>query len=311
MAKRVLAIINPKSGTSGKATIIPKLVDAFAPTDYTLYFTYTRSAGHAYDLARQAVEEGYERIVAVGGDGTVNEIARALIHSSVSLAIVPTGSGNGLARALGLPMNRAEASRIAAQGQEDVIDCCRANEKPFFCTCGMGFDAEVSAAFAEAPFRGFLSYAKTSIEHYIKYKPALYRIDIEGVGMIESEAFVVAAANASQYGNNAHIAPRASMVDGMVDIVILRPFNVLNLPQITLQLFSKKLEENVHQQSYQTSRATLIRAERGVVHLDGEPMEMPERIEIEVLPQAIRVIRPEEGWRAKGIMGSLNKIISD
>lgn len=290
--KRVLAIINPKSGTTSKSSVALKLSEAFLNTEYTLYFTYTRYAGHAYELAKQAVGEGYERIIAVGGDGTVNEVARGLIHTGTSLAIVPMGSGNGLARALGLPMNIAEAAEIAALGQDDLIDCCRANGEPFFCTCGMGFDAEVSAAFAEAPFRGFLSYAKTSIEHYIKYKPEVYRIEIEGYEAIESEAFVVAAANASQYGNNAHIAPRASMVDGLVDIVVLRPFNVMELPQITLQLFSKKLEENVYQESYQTAKATVIRSKAGVVHLDGEPQEMPSRIEIEVLPKAIKVIRP-------------------
>lgn len=291
MTKRALAIINPKSGTGGKGSIVSKLSEAFLESEYTLYFSYTRSAGHAYELASLAVKEGYERVIAVGGDGTVNEVARALIHTDVSLAIIPMGSGNGLARALGLPMNSSEAVHIAASGEVELIDCCRANGTPFFCTCGMGFDAEVSAAFAEAPFRGLLSYAKTSVEQYIKYKPALYRIEIEGREAIETEAFVVAAANASQYGNNAHIAPKASMTDGKVDIVILHPFNVLELPQITLQLFSKKLEENIKQESYQASSAVFVRDRAGVVHLDGEPMEMPERIEIDVLPQSIRVVQ--------------------
>lgn len=292
--KRALAIINPKSGTTNKSATIQRLAEAFLFSEYTLYFTYTRYAGHAYDLAKQAVLDGYDRIVAVGGDGTVNEVAKALLHTEASLAIIPTGSGNGLARALGLPMNSTEAAYIAAQGVVESIDCCRANERPFFCTCGMGFDAEVSAAFAEVPFRGFLSYAKTSIEHYIKYTPEIYTIEIEGYEPIRTEAFVVAAANASQYGNNAHIAPKASMIDGKVDIVILKPFNVLNLPQITLQLFSKKLEENVHQESYQTARATFVRSRQGVVHLDGEPMDMPERIEIDVLPSAIKVVKPHK-----------------
>ncbi len=292
--KRALAIINPKSGTSGKSTIVTKLVEAFQDSEYILYISYTRSTGHAYELAKTAIDDGFQRIVAVGGDGTINEVAQALMHTDCSLAIIPTGSGNGLARALGLPMNKTLASKIAAQGHEETIDCCLANDKPFFCTCGMGFDAEVSAAFAEAPFRGFLSYAKTSIEHYIKYKPALYKIEVDGLEPIKTEAFVVAAANASQYGNNAHIAPNASMVDGKVDIVVLRPFNVLELPQITLQLFSKKLEENLNQDSYQTSRAVFTRECPGVVHLDGEPMDMPERIVIEVLPSAIKVVRSGE-----------------
>lgn len=309
--KRVLAIINPKSGTGSKGSIVQKLVEAFSGSDYTLYIAYTKYAGHAYELAQQAVKDRYERVVAVGGDGTVNEIAQGLIHTEVSLAIIPTGSGNGLARALDLPMDSGDAAVIAANGEVEIIDCCRANGRPFFCTCGMGFDAEVSAAFAEAPFRGFLSYAKTSIEHYIKYKPAVYRVEIEGKEPIESEAFVVAAANASQYGNNAHIAPRASMQDGLVDIVILQPFKVTELPNITFQLFSKKLEDNIRQQSYQTARATLIRKQAGVVHLDGEPMEMPERIEIEVVPSSIRVVRPTEPIKPKGIIEQINRMMSE
>lgn len=290
--QRILAIINPKSGTSQKTGIVAKLVEAFQRSPYTLYITYTRYAGHASELAAEAAREGYARVIAVGGDGTVNEVARGLLHSQTALGIIPMGSGNGLARALGLPMNAQKAAAIAADGQIDTIDCCRANERPFFCTCGIGFDAAVSAAFAEAPFRGFLSYAATSVERYINYKPSYYTVEIEGQEPIRTEAFVVAAANASQYGNNAHIAPRASMTDGMVDIVILRPFKVLELAQVTLQLFSKRLEENAHQQSYQTTRAVFIREQAGVVHLDGEPVEMAERIEIEVLPQAIQVIRP-------------------
>lgn len=291
--QKVLAIINPKSGTSSKAGVVGKLLQAFAESPYTLFITYTCYAGHASLLAEEAAREGYERVIAVGGDGTVNEVARGLLHTKTALGIIPMGSGNGLARALGLPMNVSRAAAIAAGGHVEAIDCCLANKSPFFCTCGMGFDAEVSKAFAEAPFRGLLSYAATSLERYINYKPSTYEVLIDGSEPITTEAFVVAAANASQYGNNAHIAPRASMTDGKVDIVILKPFSLLDMPQLTLQLFSKRLEENAHQESYQTSKATLIRESSGVVHLDGEPLEMPERIEIEVLPQAINVIRPE------------------
>lgn len=290
--RRALVIINPKSGTSSKDNIPALLAEAFASSDIDLFLTYTKRPGHAYELAREAAEAGYDRVIAVGGDGTVNEVARGLLNSNTALVIIPKGSGNGLARALDIPMGSSKAVDIATSDEVETIDCCLANGNPFFCTCGMGFDAEVSAAFAEAPFRGLLSYAKTAVEHYIRYKPSLYTIEIEGMEPIQSEAFVVAAANASQYGNNAHIAPKASLTDGKVDIVILRPFKVYELAQITFQLFLKKLEDNNHQLSYQTNRAVFIRHEAGIVHLDGEPMEMPERIEIEVVPSAIKVVHP-------------------
>lgn len=294
--KRALAIINPISGTGGKRSLPQLLSEVYSSTDIQLYITYTKQGGHAYDLALNAVEDGFDIVIAVGGDGTINEVASALLRSNTALGIIPKGSGNGLARALGIPMNEEAAVELLASGTPKRIDCCTANGKPFFCTCGMGFDAEVSAAFAEAPFRGLLSYAKTAIEKYINYKPSIYRVEIEGeaTSPIETEAFVIAAANANQYGNNAYIAPEASMTDGKMDLVILRPFKVTELAQVTLQLFNKKLEENIHQQSYQTRRATIQREQAGVVHLDGEPMEMDARIEIEVLPSVINVIVPED-----------------
>lgn len=289
---KALAIINPKSGTGSKDNIPALLAKAFSETGIELYITYTKCADHAYELAKQAVVDGYERVIAVGGDGTVNEVARGLVGSNTSLGIIPKGSGNGLARALGLPMSSKKAVEIVVKGSLDRIDSCSANDRLFFCTCGMGFDADVSAAFSEAPFRGLLSYAKTAVERYISYKPSYYMVELQDGRRIDSEAFVVAAANASQYGNNAHIAPNADMKDGLVDIVILRPFRVYELPQVTLQLFSKSLEDNTHQASYQTSSATIIRQQSGVVHLDGEPIEMGARIEIKVNPSSISVIRP-------------------
>lgn len=290
--RKALAIINPKSGTGSKDNIPALLAKAFSRTDIELYITYTKCAEHAYELAKNAVQEGVERVIAVGGDGTVNEIARGLVGSDTALGIIPKGSGNGLARALGLPMSAKKAIEIVATGETDLIDCCSANDRLFFCTCGMGFDADVSAAFAEAPFRGLLSYAKTAVERYISYKPSYYEVRLNDGRSISQEAFVVAAANASQYGNNAHIAPSADMRDGLVDIVILRPFKMYELPQVTLQLFSKSLEDNINQEFYQTSAATIIRQQPGVVHLDGEPVEMDAHIDIKVHPLVISVIRP-------------------
>lgn len=292
--KRALAIINPISGTGTKNNLPRLLSEAYSSTDIQLYVTYTKYGGHAYELAKSAVSDGFSQVVAIGGDGTINEVASALLGSDTALGIVPKGSGNGLARALGIPMSEKQAVSLLTAGEVKRIDCCVANGKPFFCTCGLGFDAEVSAAFAEAPFRGLLSYAQTAVAKYINYKPSIYRIEIEGVedSPIETEAFVIAAANANQYGNNAYIAPEASMIDGKMDLVILRPFKLIELAQVTLQLFTKRLEENIHQQSYQTRRATICREQAGVVHLDGEPMQMDARIDIEVLESVINVIVP-------------------
>ncbi len=291
--KRCLAIINPISGTQSKEAIPTLLAEAVAETDYQLFVTYTKYANHAFELASMAVQEHYDLVIAVGGDGTVNEVAKALIYSDTALAIIPKGSGNGLARALDIPMAVKKAVEVLRTGKLETIDCCQANGTPFFCTCGMGFDAEVSKAFAEAPFRGLLSYAKTAIEQYINYKPNYYDVEIEGTEKLEQiEAFVIAAANANQYGNNAYIAPKASLTDGLMDLVVLKPFKKMELPQITMQLFNKGLSDNSHSSTYQCTKAKIKRATEGVVHLDGEPVQMPKEINIELKAKAIKVLVP-------------------
>ncbi len=291
--KRCLAIINPISGTQSKEGIPALLAEAVAETDYQLFVTYTKYANHAFELAQMAVEEHYDLVIAVGGDGTVNEVAKALIYSDTALAIIPRGSGNGLARALEIPMGVKSAVDLIRTGKILTIDCCQANGTPFFCTCGMGFDAEVSKAFAEAPFRGLLSYAKTAVEQYINYKPNYYDVEIQGEEKLEQvEAFVIAAANANQYGNNAYIAPKASLTDGLMDLVILKPFKRVELPQITMQLFNKGLSDNANARTFQTTKARIRRSKEGVVHLDGEPVEMPREIYVELQAQAIKVLAP-------------------
>ncbi len=289
--KKILAIINPISGTKEKEAIPSLLAQAVEQCEAQLFITYTKYGGHAYELTKQAVEEGYAVVVAVGGDGTVNEVARALVHTQTALAIIPKGSGNGLARSLGIPMNVAEACQVLALGEELLIDSCQANDVPFFCTCGMGFDADVSAAFVNAPFRGFFSYSKIALEKYANYQPERYTVEFDSQDSVEDvEAFVVVAANADQYGNNAYIAPEASMTDGLLDIVIVQPFKRIELPHISRQLFTKKLLENSSSLNYKTKWAKLKREKDGYMHLDGEAMRMPREVEIKLIPQSLKVL---------------------
>ncbi|WP_329904035.1 diacylglycerol kinase family protein [Porphyromonas pogonae] len=289
--KKALAIINPISGISSKGSIPELLADAFRDTDIQLFLTYTKEGGHAYDLARTAVDHGYYMVIAVGGDGTVNEVAKALLYSSAILGIVPKGSGNGLARALNLSMNEGRAIEQLVKGRVRTIDCCKANEHPFFCTCGMGFDAEVSAKFAESPFRGPIAYVKTAIEKFISYTPGYYDVEFNDQ-KLKKEAFLIAAANANQYGNNAYIAPNASMEDGVMDLVIMKPFHDIRAAQMALQLFTKQLDKSSNTEIYQTKKVTICREKDGVVHLDGDAVNMGKKIIIEVLPRSIKVVAP-------------------
>ena len=290
---KVLAIINPISGTGSKKSIPDLLARAYAPLEHELLLTYTKAAGHAEELARRAAEEGYDHVIAVGGDGTVNEVARGLVGSKTALAIVPKGSGNGLARALGLSMSTDRVIKQLASGRRITIDSCQMNGQPFFCTCGMGFDAAVSRSFAEASTRGPVTYLRTMIDEYRGFKPETYRIILdEGERTIETEAFVLVVANASQYGNNAYIAPEADLSDGMLDLAIIRPFPVLEAALVLGDLMRGKLADNKY---YHTERVRRVRIERtsgGSVHLDGEPLVMSEHIDVSLRPHSLEVIIP-------------------
>lgn len=288
---RVEAIINPISGVGSKRRI-PRMVEAFCDRrGYTLTISFTEYAGHASELTRKALEEGADYILAVGGDGTVNEVARAMIHSDAVLVIIPKGSGNGLARELHIPMDARRALDLIDDGRVMTIDCCKANGRVFFCTCGVGFDAAVSQKFAGERRRGSLTYLKNTIEEYLSYRPEPYELSIDHQTLCE-RAFLVACANASQYGNNAFIAPHANVQDGRMDVTILSPFTPLDIAPLAIQLFTKQIDRNSKIKTMKAREVTIIRQKPGVMHLDGEPVMAESRIDITVDPHALKVLAP-------------------
>ncbi len=289
--KRILTIINPISGTGNKDRM-PRLIDAVVDRDrYDVHIEFTQYPGHARELASKATAAGIDIVVAIGGDGTVNETASALCGTATALAIVPNGSGNGLARHLRVPANASRALQVLDNGRLLKLDYCTANGRPFFCVCGMGFDATVSQKFANEGTRGFITYIKTAIAEYMKYKPQHYRINIDGYEMDE-KAFVVACCNAAQYGNNAFIAPRATMQDGLIDITVMHEFNFVDGPLLGVRLFSRTLLEDRHVTVYRGRRVVIERDRPGIMHIDGEPLEMPARVEIENVPGGINILVP-------------------
>jgi diacylglycerol kinase family enzyme len=223
----------------------------------------------------------------------VNEVARSLTHTQTALGIVPCGSGNGLARHLCIPMNVRKAIEILNHCKIMEFDYGVVNDIPFFCTCGMGFDAFISLKFAEAGKRGPITYVENVLKEGLKYKPETYEVEDE-TGARRYKAFLIACANASQYGNNAYIAPEASMRDGMMDVIIMEPFTALEAPQISIDLFNKTLNQNSKIKHFQTQKIHIHRQTPGAIHYDGDPIMTDPDVDVHIEHLGIRIVTNPE-----------------
>lgn len=287
--KKIVFILNPISGTISKAGI-PHLIDTTIDKDRFCYtIAETQYAGHASELAHKAVAEQYDIAVAVGGDGTVNEVARALVNTSTALGVIPCGSGNGLARHLMLPLNIKGALEVINRCSIRELDYGVINSMPFFCTCGMGFDAFISMKFANAGKRGPITYVENVLKEGLKYKPETYIIEDES-GTQQYKAFLISIANASQYGNDAYIAPQASMSDGLMDIIIMEPFNMLEAAQVSIDMFNKTLDKNSKIKTFRSKHVRIHRTEPGVIHYDGDPIMADADLDISIREKGIRIV---------------------
>src|SRR5690554_2133030 len=291
--KKVCVIINPVSGTGGKQSIPEKIASAFDPLKYDVIIRFTGYAGHATEITKSAVEEDFKYVIAAGGDGTVNEIARALVGTPCVLGIIPLGSGNGLARDLNISMTTDKSIETISKGVVRNIDYGIANDHIFFCTCGVGFDAFVSERFADEKLRGPIGYMKNIFESVIDFKSEEYELTYDGK-TIKERAFVVTCANASQYGNEAYIAPNADMEDGKMNVSLIKPINALEMPQTTIQLFTKSLHKNNKVISILTSELVIKRGRSGVMHVDGESIEAGKEINVKIIPKGLHVLAPKK-----------------
>ncbi|MBP9587114.1 MAG: diacylglycerol kinase family lipid kinase [Bacteroides sp.] len=291
--KKIIFIINPISGTQNKSLVIKLLDERMDKEKYSWSVVYTERAGHAIEIAEQAALDKIDIVVAVGGDGTINEIARSLVHTDTALGIIPYGSGNGLARHLHIPLDPKRALDILNRGVIDVIDYGKINGTTFFCTCGVGFDAFVSLKFANAGKRGLLTYLEKTLLESLNYEPETYELETED-GTSKYKAFLIACGNASQYGNNAYITPQATLTDGLLDVTILEPFTVLDVPSLAYQLFNKTIDQNSRIKTFRCKKLTIHRTKPGVVHFDGDPLQEGKIVNIEIVNKGLRVVVPQE-----------------
>jgi YegS/Rv2252/BmrU family lipid kinase len=290
--KKIKVVINPVSGTKSKKKIVEKIRKIIDSEKFDVEIIYTEYKGHSTEIAVDAVANNTDYVVAVGGDGTVNEIAKILINTSVVLGIVPCGSGNGLARELEIPMNVSNAIGILNDGDIKKIDYGIVNGNVFFCTCGVGFDAKVSEKSLTQKKRGLFMYVKNCITVLSKFKPERYKITYSG-GVFEGEAFLIACANTSQYGNNAYIAPNADIQDGKMHITVIKPLLAIDVLKFVVQMFSRKLAKNSKFIEYISTEAHIEREKEGVMHLDGDAVYIDKKdICINIVRQGLNVIVP-------------------
>ncbi|GHB53697.1 diacylglycerol/lipid kinase family protein [Persicitalea jodogahamensis] len=289
MRESFLFVINPNSGTTlGReagqmATLLEKKAKE---AGYEAECVITEAKGHATELAAVAsAHKQFDTIVAVGGDGTVNEVARALLHSGTALGILPLGSGNGLARHLGIPLTLPAALDHLWKSVSVTIDSATLNFQPFFCVAGLGFDAYVSQLFGKQSQRGWDTYVKVSMKAYLDYLPQ--RLKIEGQ---DAEIFSLSFANAGQFGNNAWVAPHADLADGLLEVCTVTPFPKWFGTALAFQLFTKNLRTSTYV-AYQSLTSLVVETKHpALVHYDGEPWQLEtNRIEVNIVPQSLRV----------------------
>lgn len=291
MNKRFRLIINPASGTVGKMRILPNLQKKMERLGLDYEVVVTKGLGHAKELAIEAAAEGYYGVLACGGDGTVNDVATGIINTNTALGIIPTGSGNGLARHLGIPIDVNSSLDVIAEDNVILSDFGTANGKPFFCTFGVGFDAKVSERCIRERRRGIMMYLKSALREYIKFTPEEYMIEVNG-HVISEHAFLVVCCNASQYGNNAFIAPHASVTDGELDITIVHAGNPIKHAIAGLTIMAGLIRKNTFVNVVRASSIRIIRKTDSVAHIDGDALCMPATIDIECHHSQLRVFAP-------------------
>ena len=291
MKKKIIFIINPISGHHNKNNF-PNLVEKHIDKNqYEYSIVFTEYAGHATELTMKAIEDDFNYIAAVGGDGTINEVAKCLIGKRQILVIVPLGSGNGLARHLELPFKPERLIKeVINKGKIYKIDTAVMNDIPFISIAGIGFDALIADYFAKDENRGFMTYAKLVTEKYPNYRQKEYTLILDDEKTIECKPFFVTFANSSQFGYNAEISPKASVQDGLIDVCIFKKPNILEVPIVATYFLAKQIDKSNFIDIYKAKKIKVTRKVAEVANIDGEAVEMSKDITVEIIPLSLNIL---------------------
>jgi len=288
---RYVFIINPIAGRKNKKRIENAILGAFTPGEALV--VYSESQGHAQRIASEFVRKAVPFCIAVGGDGTVNEVASALVNTETVLGIIPAGSGNGLSNYLHIPHIIKHAIQVIQNNYIRTIDAGKLNNKYFFCTCGIGFDALVGHDFAHGNKRGLPGYVRSALKQFIRYRAKKYRLKTDGQKQ-KVRAFLITIANAGQYGANFYISPGAKIDDGLLDICIVKPFPKAAVLPLGIRFLGKRIDRSPYLEVIRGKKVTLKgRKNKQYIHYDGEPMVVRGKIKIQILPGALKVVAPE------------------
>ena len=287
----ILFIINPISGT-GENKVVEKLIKKeLAYSKFEVSIRYTEAVGHATEIAKEGVKACVDVIVAVGGDGSVNEVAKGLIGTNVKMGIIPTGSGNGFARHLNIPMDKRKAVILLNKLYSKSVDTASVNDQVFVGTAGVGFDAHIANLFQNLEKRGFWNYIKLIFKE-INYKSKEYTINHNGKSR-KIKAVMISFANASQYGNNFHISPKSELDDGLIDFVIVQDMPKRMIPQFLIKIANGKIENSKFVEIIQAKEMEIFSDEK-IIHLDGEPKKINESVLIKNNPKTLKILIPNE-----------------
>ena len=286
---KFLFIINPTAGKKSSDLDAGKIAGSFASTDHVFDLQFTTPERLADAIVRETKDE-YDVFVAVGGDGTINEIGKELVNTTKIMGIVPNGSGNGLARSLGISLEVNDALEVLSRLKVEQIDAINVNGKHyFFNMAGIGFDAYIARKFDKLKNRGLTGYINVIIKKFFFYKGNKFKL-MENGDMRKVRAFMISFANTTQFGNNAHIAPMAKYDDGKFDLCILKNFPKWKTPELAIRLFNKSIHESKYFEHKFLEKLTIARKGKIIAHLDGEPMVFKKEITLEVVPKALHVI---------------------
>lgn len=288
----ILFIINPVSAKKLKQAIEKYIEFSPIPNNQSYQVQYSEYSGHAYEIAKNELNN-YKAIVAVGGDGTVNQVSKALVGSNTKLGIIPLGSGNGLANFLNIPRKIELALEVIHEKHFRKIDSCVINNHHFVNMAGIGFDAYIAHEFEHSKKRGFKSYFKSTLKAIFTYKAKYYTIQYENE-KIQKKALLISFANSNQYGNDAFISPLAKIDDGEVDVCVLKKFPFYSAPFLALRLFANSIHKSKYLEIYRKENITIHNSQVIPGHVDGEPVTFNKNLDIEVIPKAIEVITPSE-----------------